>query len=67
MGEKGIIHLELHLGHIKLFLKVREECDGSLMPAIRGDRMRFGVFNGKGETLDSRAQVQVHAEDNLHQ
>lgn len=67
MREKSIIHLKLYLGHIELFFKVREECDSSLMPAIRGDWMRLGVSNGKGEILDSRAQVQVHAEDNLHQ
>ena len=67
MSEKCIIHLELHLSHVELFFKVREECDGSLMPAIRSNWMRLGVSNGKGEILDSRAQVQVNAEENLHQ
>lgn len=67
MREKCIIHLKLHLSHIKLFFKVREECDGSFMPAIRGDWMRLGVSNSQGEILESRAQVQINADNNLYQ
>lgn len=67
MREECIVHLELHLSHIKLFFKVREECNGSLMPATRGDWMRLGVSNGEREILDPGTQVQVNAENSLHQ
>lgn len=67
MREECIIHLELHLSHVKLFFEVCKECDSSLMPATRGDWMRLGVSNRKREILDSRAQVQVNAENNLPQ
>lgn len=67
MREECIAHLELHLSNIKFFFKVREECDGSLMPANRSDWMRLGVSDRKGEVLDSRAQVQVNAVNNLDQ
>ena len=64
MREECIIHLQLHLSHIKLFFKIREECNGSLMPATRGDWMRLGVSDGEGEVLDPRAQLQVVAVTN---
>ena len=67
MREQCIVHLELNLSHIKLFFKVRKECDSSLMPAIRGDWMRLGVSNGEGEVLYPRAQIQINAVYNLYQ